>query len=100
MIRELRLEFDALGLEKHRVEVEYDRVLLELKQHKLDSRQAPSQRREAQLKDDIKLLVGKLMKAKDKLSEDEARNYSRLSSPRRFGLRSPKKLLFNESPFS
>lgn len=71
-IRDLRMHIEKISLQKERVQLELDRAMLELKQYKLDRNMVDEKRNENEnaLKNEIKFLIGKLLKAKSKLASE------------------------------
>lgn len=75
-IRELKLKIDQLHLQNDRLQVELDKTQLELKQSKYHWAKQNQERQNAEnvLKTDIKLIIGKLLKAKSKLAAESELN--------------------------
>jgi hypothetical protein len=71
-ISELKLQVESMALQRDRVKVELDRNLLELRQIKMDHEQQLKSMnvKENGFKNEIKILIGKLLKAKSKLAAE------------------------------
>ncbi|CAG9316570.1 unnamed protein product [Blepharisma stoltei] len=71
-IKDLKMQIEKILLQKERIQLELDRIMLELKQNKLDKASIDQKRNENEqaLKNEIKFLIGKLLKAKSKLAAE------------------------------